>query len=149
MTPLNEQATRDEALIMIGGGGNDRIILDSFNTSFLESGQGRNNFLARIDGGTDSWIASQPVTEKGGDVLALDGDFLSLDLTKVKQNSIQNIEIIDLTGSEENILTLTTNDVVDITNENNILRISGEGDDKVNSAGWCDTGSDKVVNDIT
>ena len=38
MTPLNEQATQDEALIMIGGGGNDRIILDSFNTSFLESG---------------------------------------------------------------------------------------------------------------
>ena len=88
-------------------------------------------------------------TDSSGDVLALDGNGLNLDLTKIKQNSIQDIEIIDLTGNGDNILTLNIHDVIDITNDNNIVRVSGESGDKVVSAGWRDTGTDKVVDGIT
>jgi hypothetical protein len=82
-------------------------------------------------------------------VLALDGEGLNLDLTKIKQNSIQDIEIIDLTGNGDNILALNIHDVIDITNDNNIVRVSGESGDKVVSAGRRDTGTDKVVDGIT
>ena len=102
-----------------------------------------------INGGSDGWIASRPATDKAGDVLALDGEGLNLDLTKIKQNSIQDIEIIDLTGNGDNILALNIHDVIDITNDNNIVRVSGESGDKVISAGWHDTGTDKVVDGIT
>ena len=104
--------------------------------------------LSACGGGSDGWIAALPATDKAGDVLALDGDGLNLDLTKIKQNSIQDIEIIDLTGNGDNILTLNIHDVIDITNDNNIVRVSGESGDKVVSAGWRDTGTDKVVDGI-
>ena len=128
--------------ILIGGGGNDRIIINQSNITFLENG-------LTINGGSDGWIASRPATDKAGDVLALDGEGLNLDLTKIKQNSIQDIEIIDLTGNGDNILALNIHDVIDITNDNNIVRVSGESGDKVVSAGWRDTGTDKVVDGIT
>ena len=128
--------------ILIGGGGNDRIIISQSNITFLENG-------LTINGGSDGWIASRPATDKAGDVLALDGEGLNLDLTKIKQNSIQDIEIIDLTGNGDNILALNIHDVIDITNDNNIVRVSGESGDKVISAGLRDTGTDKVVDGIT
>ena len=128
--------------ILIGGGGNDRIIINQSNITFLENG-------LTINGGSDGWIAARPATDKAGDVLALDGEGLNLDLTKIKQNSIQDIEIIDLTGNGDNILALNIHDVIDITNDNNIVRVSGESGDKVVSAGWRDTGTDKVVDGIT
>ena len=77
------------------------------------------------------------------------GEGLNLDLTKIKQNSIQDIEIIDLTGNGDNILALNIHDVIDIINDNNIVRVSGESGDKVISAGWHDTGTDKAVDGIT
>ena len=135
--------------MLIGGTGNDRIIINQSNIEFLENGLSQDNLLARIDGGSDGWIAALPATDKAGDVLALDGNGLNLDLTKIKQNSIQDIEIIDLTGNGDNILTLNIHDVIDITNDNNIVRVSGESGDKVVSAGWRDTGTDKVVDGIT
>ena len=70
-------------------------------------------------------------------------------MRKIKQNSIQDIEIIDLTGNGDNILALNIHDVIDITNDNNIVRVSGESGDKVVSAGWRHTGTDKVVDGIT
>jgi len=128
--------------ILIGGGGNDRIIINQSNITLLENG-------LTINGGSDGWIASRPATDKAGDVLALDGEGLNLDLTKIKQNSIQDIEIIDRTGNGDNILTLNIHDVIDITNDNNIVRVSGESGDKVVSVGRRDTGTDKVVDGIT
>ncbi|MEJ6672680.1 MAG: hypothetical protein QNL57_03390 [Alphaproteobacteria bacterium] len=57
------------------------------------------------------------------------------------------LTITDDTG--DNILTLNIHDVIDITNDNNIVRVSGESGDKVVSAGCRDTGTDKVVDGIT
>jgi hypothetical protein len=38
---------------------------------------------------------------------------------------------------------------MNITNDDNILRISVESGDEVFSAGWRDTGTDRVKNNIT
>jgi hypothetical protein len=51
-------------------------------------------FLSPIDGGG------------GIDTLKLEGAGLTLDLTKISNRRIQNIEVIDITGSGNNILKL-------------------------------------------
>jgi hypothetical protein len=49
----------------------------------------------------------------GIDTLKLDGAGLTLDLTKISNTRIQDIEIIDIRGSGNNTLKLNLNDLLD------------------------------------
>ncbi len=51
----------------------------------------------------------------GTDTLRLDGSGLTLDLTSVRDNRLQGIEVIDLTGSGNNTLTLTAREVLNLS----------------------------------
>ncbi|OJA03123.1 hypothetical protein BGC33_01795, partial [Bathymodiolus thermophilus thioautotrophic gill symbiont] len=44
---------------------------------------------------------------------------------------IQDIEIIDLTGSGNNTLKLNLNDLLDISSSTNVLKVMGDAGDKV------------------
>jgi hypothetical protein len=67
------------------GVGNDTIIINASNIAALEKTGAGNR--ARVDGGG------------GIDTLKLEGAGLTLDLTKISDRRIQDIEVIDITGS--------------------------------------------------
>ena len=117
-----------------GGDGNDEI--------FVNAG-GFNNAVINGDAGDDLISIKQGVnlnntTIDGGagyDTLKIADD--SLDFSKVK-----NIEKLDLTEGNHNI-NLSAKDVLDMTDDNNKLRIGGDSNDNLDlaSKGWVSSGT--------
>ncbi|SGZ60811.1 Alkaline phosphatase [Bathymodiolus thermophilus thioautotrophic gill symbiont] len=101
------------------GAGDDTIVINDDNLAKLSSNPLSGNLLARVDGGSNT------------DTLKLEGSNLSLDLTNIDNSRIQDIEIIDLTGSGNNTLKLNLNDLLDISSETNVLKVMGDSGDKV------------------
>lgn len=99
-----------------GGAGNDyiRILGDDFEI---------------VDGGT------------GTDILGLAGSNFNLDLSKVI-DKIHGIETISLYGVGDNSLTLTAQDVLDLSDSTDTLKIKGNAGDNVVglSNGWTEGG---------
>jgi hypothetical protein len=79
-------------------------------------------------------------------VLKIDGSGVVLDLTAVSDTVITNVEIIDLTGTGNNTLTVALADVLAISSTTDTLRIDGNGGDIANSddAGWV-AGLDQII----
>jgi len=107
-----------------GGSGDDTIIISNFN--FVE-----------IDGGDNS------------DILVLDGADLNLDLS-IKGNSISGIEAMDLTGSGNNSVTFTLDELLNLSQTSNQLIISGDAGDSVTSSAqnWIQA-ADQVIDGQT
>ncbi|CAB5500312.1 beta strand repeat-containing protein, partial [Bathymodiolus thermophilus thioautotrophic gill symbiont] len=101
------------------GAGNDTIVINADNLAKLSSKVLSNHLLARVDGGGNT------------DTLKLAGADLNLDLTQIDNGRIQDIEIIDLTGSGNNTLKLNLNDLLDISSSTNFLKVIGDTGDKV------------------
>ena len=127
---------------MIGGLAGDTIV-GAGGADVLRGGAG-NDVLAigdknfqRIDGGG------------GTDTLRFDG-FLELNLTTIANNKITGIEAIDMTGAANNTLTLGLQDILDLSDTSNSLRIDGNtGDAVVVSDGTWTQGTDQVINSVT
>ena len=127
---------------MIGGLAGDTIV-GAGGADVLRGGDG-NDVLAigdknfqRIDGGG------------GTDTLRFDG-FLELNLTTIANNKITGIEAIDMTGAANNTLTLGLQDILDLSDTSNSLRIDGNtGDAVVVSDGTWTQGTDQVINSVT
>jgi hypothetical protein len=106
--------------VIYAGAGNDLIVLNSSNiAALLEGYNGADKQLSRVDGGT------------GFDTLKLDGTGIAFDLLQIANQGadgsiegggsrIESIEAIDLTGSGNNTLTLTLQDVLDMAGMNTI-----------------------------
>ncbi|SSC08801.1 Flagellar hook-length control protein FliK [bacterium endosymbiont of Bathymodiolus sp. 5 South] len=117
------------------GLGNDDIIINASNITALEQTGAGNR--ARVDGGG------------GTDTLKLEGAGLTLDLTKISDRHIQDIEVIDITGSGDNTLKFNLDDLLDASTSTNILKVLGDSGDKVNAAGFSDSAIDRTVDGIT
>jgi hypothetical protein len=63
--------------------------------------------------------------------LALDNKAtgLTLDLTKISDRRIQDIEVIDITGSGNNTLQLNLDDLLHASTSTNILKVLGNSGD--------------------
>ena len=142
--------------VLLGGAGNDTLVINQSDVTALGSPLslgGNTSQLARVDGGS------------GFDTLRLAGANLTLNLSTIGASGarVTSIERIDLTGSGNgaNTLKLSLNDVLDITDVNNInsttqaalgfsngsftfgasvarhqLLVSGDASDSVTSSGW-------------
>nr|WP_285292760.1 FG-GAP-like repeat-containing protein [Aureimonas altamirensis] len=137
--------------IAYGGAGNDTIHINGAMIAALSAkyGAGGNlGQLATIGGGS------------GVDTLTLDGASLTLDLTQVSNASaslpngssrITSVERVDLTGSGNNTVKLSINDVLDMSEANlfaangrHQLMVSGDAGDAVQLAGlssWTKSGT--------
>ncbi|PTQ79781.1 calcium-binding protein [Nitrosomonas ureae] len=134
-TPGDDNFTGTSAPVSFeGGNGNDRMIGRGGADSF-DGGAGKDYIrilgddFGFVDGGT------------GTDILGLAGSGFTLDLPSVI-DKIDGIEIISLYGVGDNTLTLTTQDIIDLSDTTNTLKIKGNvGDSVVGlSSGWVDGG---------
>ncbi|SEF75742.1 integrin alpha [Nitrosomonas ureae] len=117
-----------------GGDGNDRMIGRGGADSF-DGGAG--NDYIRISDDTFQWVDGG----SGTDILGLAGNGFNLDLSGVI-DKIHGIETIGLYGVGDNSLTLTAQDVIDLSDTTNTLKIKGNAGDSVVglSSGWTDGG---------
>ncbi len=137
-TPVTTTGTT-AAEMLIGGLGND-ILTGGGGADVLRGGAGDDvlgvsdaNF-ADINGGT------------GIDTVRLDGSSISLDLVTMLPAKIQSIEIIDLTGTGNNSLSVDRLSLLDLSEERSggvaMLTVSGDAGDAVNlGSGWLYQGS--------
>jgi hypothetical protein len=133
--PLNGTPGRNT---MVGGRGNDTL-RGNGGPDILIGGQG-NDVLAvttagfqRIDGGT------------GIDTLRLDGREIMLDLTTLPDNRLQSIEVIDITGTGKNTLTLNAREVLNLSDLTNTLTIRRNVGDVVNrGSGWTQAATETI-----
>ena len=126
------------ANVMVGGRGND-ILLGNGGADVLNGGEGDDTIAV-------STLPFQRVTGgNGDDTLRLDGSGLTLDLTTLADNRLQGIELIDITGTGINTLTLNYREVLNISDESNQLIVRRNGGDVVNiGSGWTQ-GADQLV----
>ena len=130
-----------------GGAGADVLNGSSGNDS-LNGGAGADNLQG--GDGNDSFVwSSLDTTNNGGaglaDTLRLAGGGLTLDLRLVSNAKIQNMEVINLTGTGNNHLKVSIQEVLDISLNSNTLRVDGNaGDDVHRGTGWT-TGNDQVI----
>lgn len=134
-TPGDDNFTGTKAAESFKGeAGNDRMIARGGADSF-DGGAG-NDYIRIlgddfefVDGGT------------GDDTLGLAGSNFNLDLSNVI-DKIQSIETIALYGVGDITLTLTAQNVIDLSDTTNILKIKGNTGDSVIglSSGWTDGG---------
>jgi Ca2+-binding RTX toxin-like protein len=155
--------------ILNGGEGNDALLgLDGTDTLNGEDGNdvllggigddtlngGIGNDILRGDGGTDILNG-----DEGDDILIWDaGDTLNggvgfdeisvvgaTDVDWSTSTNATDVEFIDLTGAFENTVTLSMADVLEVTDEDNILRINGDLLDTVELEGEYETAEDITV----
>ncbi|MES9963595.1 MAG: Ig-like domain-containing protein, partial [Candidatus Sedimenticola sp. 20ELBAFRAG] len=126
--------------ILLGGEGNDDLIINADNIDKLGS--------APAGGSDEEALGLQMLVDGGNgfDTLQLDGAGIALDLTTIATDPITNIELIDITGSGANQLTLGNDDIIAIGTEDDgngaiILRIEGDGNDTVTATGFIDNGT--------
>ncbi|WP_295627950.1 hypothetical protein [uncultured Nitrosomonas sp.] len=117
-----------------GGDGNDRMIGRGGADSF-DGGTG--NDYIRISDDSFEWADGGA----GTDILGLAGSGFNLDLSNVIDN-IHGIETIALYGVGDNMLTLTAQDVLDLSDTTNTLKVKGNAGDSVVglNSGWTDGG---------
>ena len=114
------------ANVMDGGRGNDTLIGNG-GADVLRGGEG-NDVLA-----VSSTSFNRVVGGNGSDTLRLDGSGLTLDLTTLKDNRVVDVEVIDITGSGNNALTLNQREVLNISSDSNRLLVRLNSGDTVNT----------------
>ncbi|HUP93820.1 MAG TPA: hypothetical protein VM164_02850, partial [Burkholderiales bacterium] len=111
--------------VLLGGGGNDVLIYDPADLLGTAA--------TVYDGGA------------GTDMLRFAASGQTLNLTTLNDAKIQNIEVIDLTGSGNNTLVLNDADVAALSATTNQLIVQGNAGDAVTVTGGWTQGSDQVI----
>lgn len=123
--------------ILIGGAGNDELN-GGFGSDILKGDDGDDIMVygsldRLVDGGRDT------------DTLTFESSG-SINFDLIANGTIQNIEVLDLTQANIAITNLNPDDVISMTDSDNILKISGSSNDSVASpASWVQTASQSGV----
>ena len=126
-----------------GNGGGDRLHGGAGN-DFLKGGAGADTLIG--GGGNDTLIFDASDTsvngDAGTDLLRVNGSGVHVDLTSIPNTAIEDIEIIRLTGSGDNSLTLSRADLLALSSTTNVLRVDGNAGDAVDATGtWTFAGN--------
>jgi len=137
---LSGDDTRAETFSALGG---DDLILSVGSDDTVDAGAG--NDLIEVN-------ASDFVAIDGGDgfdiLLLTDG--IDLDYNAAGVGTLANIERINMgEGDTGSTLTLTDTEVDAITDDNNVLQITGEANDTLNVIGAVDTGTTQEIDGIS
>jgi FG-GAP repeat/RTX calcium-binding nonapeptide repeat (4 copies) len=138
-TPNSEVLTGTASADVINGAQDDDELISNGGADVLLGGQGNDSIVIsslafrRVVGGT------------GSDTLKILANNLTLDLTSIPDNRIQEIESIDLTGSGSNTLILNQREVLNLSDSSNTLMVRKDGGDFVDrGAGWTQ-GADQSI----
>ncbi len=142
-----------------GGAGND-VLKGGSGDDLLEGGDGNDlldggSGIDVLHGGAGNdgilWDAADILTASaidgglGTDTLMLLGANQTIDLTAINDTYIANIEMIDITGSGHNTLTLNNTDLSALSTTTDTLFVHGNAGDTVNlSGGWSDAGTTTI-----
>ena len=119
--------------VLVGGLGDDTLISDG--GADILRGAGGDDTLVIPDVSFNN--SRRLIGGNGTDTLRLDAAGITLDLTTISDNRIVDFEIIDITGSGRNSLTLNFLEVVNLSSTSNTLRVFQDAGDTVNfGTGW-------------
>ena len=119
---------------MVGGQGGD-VLAGNGGPDVMHGGAGddvlavRDAQFRRVHGGG------------GSDTLRLDGPGFNLDLTALADSRLTGIEVIDLTGPGNHILTLNVREVLNLSSASNTLLVRRNAGDTVHLGGGWSAGS--------
>lgn len=137
---------------LFGGLGNDTLSGDAGDdyldggagTDILDGGSGNDTLVADLD----DFLSGVAIDGgSGNDTFLLIGSNVTIDLGAVANNTLSNMEIVDLGSSGSNHLKLTQQDVLDMTDSTDQLYIHGSSGDKVtvtDLASWTNNGTVNV-----
>jgi hypothetical protein len=119
--------------VNVNSGGGDDLVDTTASTSAVNVDAGDGNDTVTIVTTSFQSVAGG----NGTDTLSLSGSGVTLDLTTIADNRIQDIEVINISGSGNNTLTLNDQEVVNISSTSNTLLVRRNADDTVNiGSGW-------------
>lgn len=138
-----ENATAQTGAISLKGNNGDNVLTGNVYVNVLDGGEGDDTLIG--NGGADKFFGGD-----GSDVIAVsnttdisiatidgggDTDTLeytgNLDLTKVAQDAIQGIEVIDFSGGTASTFTAYAQDVADLSSTSTKLFVLGDADDSI------------------
>lgn len=131
----------------IGGSAND-VIIGNDISNIIDGGAGADIIFA--GDGDDYVVYDSADAVNGGNgrdtLVALTTD-LSIDLGAI---DLADMEVLQLTNAGEHNITISLQDVIDITDADDIFQISGDSNDSVTSSGqgWTQ-GADQMINTET
>jgi Ca2+-binding RTX toxin-like protein len=136
------------ANVITGNSGNNTLSGLAGNDT-LDGGAGSDNLLGGDGHDVLVWdlLDSSVNGGLGTDTLRVDGAGVALDLAGKAGSQIRDVEAIDVTGSGDNALMLSLNEVLAMSSTTNVLRIDGNAGDSVNAAdagSWIQ-GADVVI----
>ena len=124
---VSDVSAAEIPLTVLGAAGNDVVDLADWpGTVAVDAGAGNDlvgiSVVERLSyaGGSDT------------DTLRLGGSGITLDLTRLDDSRLTGIEVIDITGSGDNTLTLDLAEVLNISDEFNTLLVRRNAGDTVN-----------------
>ncbi len=129
-TIIENLITGDGNDVLIGNNA-DNILQSNDGNDFLSGGQGIDTLAGGK--GDDTLVYSSGDNYDGGegsDTLILEESGLTLDLSQI---SMINMEAVDITGSGNNSLSLTLQDILDTADTTNQIMIKGDAGDSVSS----------------
>ena len=122
----------DNAKLEINGTSADDILNGTDADETINGGVGAD--IVDAGAGHDDIVFDATDTVDGGegfDTLVFGTEDSNIDFSALADNSINNIEAINLGDGVQNITSLTTADVLDMTDTDNLLRIDGDSSDSV------------------
>lgn len=117
-------------------------------TAVLEASPSDAVEISKADANENS-IAAPSGTSLADNALVFDsGSAINIDLSTIDNTTIPDIELVDITGDSNNILTLTAADLLDLSNGTDELIVLGDTGDTVDAnGGFSETGTTRTINE--